>query len=120
VIVSPPGKNVDAALVLGVNLETYDPEAHHVVSNAWCTTNCLAPAALVLRQGLGIRHGVMTSVHAYTGDQRLVDLPHKNLSRARAGAAIIVPTTTGAATAIGLVIPELAGRLEWFAAACPC
>jgi glyceraldehyde 3-phosphate dehydrogenase len=119
VIVSAPGKRVDATLVLGVNFETYDPDVHHVVSNASCTTNCLAPAALVLHEGLGIRHGVMTTVHAYTGDQRLVDLPHKDLRRARAGAANIVPTTTGAATAIGLVIPELAGRLEGFAARVP-
>jgi glyceraldehyde 3-phosphate dehydrogenase len=119
VIVSAPGKRVDATVVLGVNFETYDPEVHHVVSNASCTTNCLAPAALVLHQGLGIRHGVMTTVHAYTGDQRLVDLPHKDLRRARAGAANIVPTTTGAAAAIGVVIPELAGRLAGFAARVP-
>jgi glyceraldehyde 3-phosphate dehydrogenase (phosphorylating) len=119
VIISAPGKRVDATLVLGVNFETYDPDQHHVVSNASCTTNCLAPAASVLHRGLGIRHGVMTTVHAYTGDQQLVDLPHKDLRRARAAAANIVPTSTGAATAIGLVIPELAGRLEGFAARVP-
>ena len=119
VIISAPGKNVDATFVLGVNFDTYDPDSHHVVSNASCTTNCLAPAASVLHQGLGIRHGVMTTVHAYTGDQRLVDLPHKDLRRSRAAGANIVPTSTGAATAIGLVIPELAGRLEGFAARVP-
>jgi glyceraldehyde 3-phosphate dehydrogenase (phosphorylating) len=119
VIISAPGKHVDATFVLGVNFSTYSPELHHVVSNASCTTNCLAPAASVLHRGLGIRHGVMTTIHAYTGDQRLVDLPHKDLRRARAAAANIVPTSTGAATAIGLVIPELAGRLEGFAARVP-
>ena len=118
-IISAPGKNVDATLVLGVNFESYRPDLHHVVSNASCTTNCLAPAASVLHRGLGIKHGVMTTVHAYTGDQRLVDMPHKDLRRARAAAANIVPTSTGAATAIGLVIPELAGRLEGFAARVP-
>jgi glyceraldehyde 3-phosphate dehydrogenase len=119
VIISAPGKGVDATIVLGVNFDTYRPELHHVVSNASCTTNCLAPVASVLHRGLGIRHGTMTTVHAYTGDQRLVDLPHKDLRRARAAAANIVPTSTGAATAIGLVIPELAGRLEGFAARVP-
>jgi glyceraldehyde 3-phosphate dehydrogenase len=119
VVLSAPGKNVDATLVLGVNFDTYDPFAHSVVSNASCTTNCLAPVAKVLHEGLGIRHGVMTTIHAYTGDQRLVDLPHKDLRRARAAAANIVPTSTGAATAIGLVIPELAGRLQGFAARVP-
>jgi glyceraldehyde 3-phosphate dehydrogenase len=119
VIVSAPGKGVDVTVVLGVNFEMYDPESHHVVSNASCTTNCLAPAAKVLHEGLGIRHGMMTTVHAYTGDQRLVDMPHKDMRRARAAGANIVPTTTGAATAIGLVIPELAGRLQGFAARVP-
>ena len=111
VVISAPGKEVDATVVLGVNFETYDPEVHSVISNASCTTNCLAPVAKVLHEGLGIRHGVMTTIHAYTGDQRLVDLPHKDLRRARAAAANIVPTSTGAAKAIGLVIPELAGKL---------
>ena len=97
VIVSAPGKKVDATLVLGVNFDTYDPQAHAIVSNASCTTNCLAPVVKVLHEGLGIRHGVMTTIHAYTGDQRLVDLPHKDLRRARAAAANIVPTSTGAA-----------------------
>jgi glyceraldehyde 3-phosphate dehydrogenase len=119
VLISAPGKNVDATVVLGVNFDTYDPAVHDVISNASCTTNCLAPAASVLHRGLEIRHGVMTTVHAYTGDQRLVDLPHKDLRRSRAAAANIVPTSTGAATAIGLVIPELAGRLQGFAARVP-
>jgi glyceraldehyde 3-phosphate dehydrogenase len=119
VILSAPGKNIDATLVLGVNFDTYDPLAHSIVSNASCTTNCLAPVAKVLHEGLGIRHGVMTTIHAYTGDQRLVDLPHKDLRRARAAAANIVPTSTGAATAIGLVIPELAGKLQGFATRVP-
>jgi glyceraldehyde 3-phosphate dehydrogenase len=119
VIISAPGKDVDATLVLGVNFETYDPEAHTIVSNASCTTNCLAPVAKVLHEALGIRHGVMTTIHAYTGDQRLVDLPHKDPRRARAAAANIVPTSTGAAKAIGLVIPELKGKLQGFAARIP-
>jgi glyceraldehyde 3-phosphate dehydrogenase len=119
VIISAPGKDVDATLVLGVNFETYDPEAHTIVSNASCTTNCLAPVAKVLHEALGIRHGVMTTIHAYTGDQRLVDLPHKDPRRARAAAANIVPTSTGAAKAIGLVIPELEGKLQGFAARIP-
>jgi glyceraldehyde 3-phosphate dehydrogenase (phosphorylating) len=119
VIISAPGKGVDATLVLGVNFETYDPLLHSIVSNASCTTNCLAPVAKVLHDALGIRHGMMTTIHAYTGDQKLVDLPHKDLRRARAGAANIIPTSTGAATAIGLIIPELAGRLQGFAARVP-
>jgi glyceraldehyde 3-phosphate dehydrogenase len=119
VIISAPGKNVDATIVLGVNFDTYNPLEHSVISNASCTTNCLAPVAKVLHEGLGIKHGVMTTIHAYTGDQRLVDLPHKDLRRARAAAANIVPTSTGAATAIGLVIPELAGKLQGFATRVP-
>ncbi len=119
VIVSAPGKGVDATLVLGVNFDAYDPVWHSIVSNASCTTNCLAPVAKVLHEALGIRHGMMTTIHAYTGDQKLVDMPHKDLRRARAGAANIIPTSTGAATAIGLVIPELAGRLQGFAARVP-
>ncbi len=119
VIVSAPGKEVDATVVLGVNFESYDPLTHHVISNASCTTNCLAPVAKVLHEGLGIRHGVMTTIHAYTGDQKLVDLPHKDLRRARAGGANIIPTSTGAATAIGRVVPELAGKLAGFAARVP-
>jgi glyceraldehyde 3-phosphate dehydrogenase len=105
--------------VLGVNFETYDPEQHHVVSNASCTTNCLAPVASVLHETVGIRHGLMTTIHAYTADQRLVDLPHKDLRRARAAAVNLVPTSTGAAKAIGTVIPELAGKLHGFAVRVP-
>jgi glyceraldehyde 3-phosphate dehydrogenase len=120
VILSAPGKEPDVTVVLGVNFaEAYDPERHALISNASCTTNCLAPVAKVLHEELGIRHGVMTTIHAYTGDQRLVDLPHKDLRRARAAALNIVPTTTGAAKAIGLVIPELEGRLQGYAARVP-
>jgi glyceraldehyde 3-phosphate dehydrogenase len=119
VVISAPGKGVDATVVLGVNFETYDPEMHSVISNASCTTNCLAPLARVLHEALGIRRGVMTTIHAYTGDQQLVDMPHKDARRARAAALNIVPTTTGAANAIGLVIPELAGRLQGYAARVP-
>src|SRR5262249_4423732 len=121
VIISAPAKDeVDATVVLGVNFEdTYDPERHAVISNASCTTNCLAPVAHVLHEGLGIRHGTMTTIHAYTGDQNLVDLPHKDLRRARAAAVNVVPTTTGAAKAMGLVIPALAGRLQGYAARVP-
>ena len=119
VIVSAPGKGVDATVVLGVNIDTYDPEAHAVISNASCTTNCLAPLAHVLHEAIGIRRGVMTTIHAYTGDQQLVDMPHKDARRARAAAVNIVPTTTGAAKAIGLVIPELEGRLQGYAARVP-
>ena len=120
VIVSAPMKDPDATVVLGVNFEqAYDPEEHHVVSNASCTTNCLAPVAKVLHETVGIRHGQMTTIHAYTSDQRLVDLPHKDLRRARAAAINLVPTSTGAAEAIGLVIPELAGKLNGFAVRTP-
>jgi glyceraldehyde 3-phosphate dehydrogenase len=120
VIISAPGKDVDVTVVLGVNFtDAYDVERHAVISNASCTTNCLAPVAKILHEELGIRHGQMTTIHAYTGDQRLVDLPHKDLRRARAAATNIVPTTTGAARAIGLVIPELAGKLDGFAARVP-
>jgi glyceraldehyde 3-phosphate dehydrogenase len=120
VLISAPGKDPDVTVVLGVNFPAaYDAERHDVVSNASCTTNCLAPVARVLHDGIGIRHGLMTTIHAYTGDQRLVDLPHKDLRRARAAAVNIVPTSTGAAKAIGLVIPELAGRLLGFAARVP-
>jgi glyceraldehyde 3-phosphate dehydrogenase len=120
VIVSAPMKDPDATLVLGVNFEeAYDPERHHVVSNASCTTNCLAPVAKVLNETVGIRHGLMTTIHAYTADQRLVDLPHKDLRRARAAAVNLIPTSTGAAKAIGAVIPELAGKLHGFAVRVP-
>ena len=112
-------KDADATLVLGVNDATYDPDLHHVVSNASCTTNCLAPVVKVVHEAFGIRHGSMTTVHAYTADQRLVDAPHKDPRRARAAALNIVPTTTGAAKAVGLVIPELAGRLTGYAVRVP-
>jgi len=123
VIVSAPGRGpepLDATVVLGVNFdEVYDPEQHHIISNASCTTNCLAPIAQVLHETVGVRHGLMTTVHAYTADQNLLDGPHKDLRRARAAALNLVPTTTGAASAVGLVIPELAGRLAGFAIRVP-
>ena len=119
VVVSAPMKDADVTVVLGVNGDAYDPESHHVISNASCTTNCLAPVVKVLHEAVGVRHGVMTTVHAYTGDQKLIDLPHKDPRRARAAALNMIPTTTGAAKAIGLVIPELAGRLQGFAIRVP-
>jgi glyceraldehyde 3-phosphate dehydrogenase len=119
VVVSAPMKDADVTIVLGVNGDTYDSESHHVVSNASCTTNCLAPVVKVLHEVVGVRHGVMTTVHAYTGDQKLIDLPHKDPRRARAAGLNMIPTTTGAAKAIGLVIPELAGRLQGFAIRVP-
>ena len=119
VIVSAPAKEPDVTLVLGVNYEAYDPDVHDIVSNASCTTNCLAPVAKVLHEAIGIRHGVMTTVHAYTGDQMLLDGPHKDYRRARAAAANLIPTSTGAAKAIGLVVPELAGKLHGFAVRVP-
>jgi len=123
VIISAPAKGdepVDATVVLGVNFdEVYDPGRHHIISNASCTTNCLAPVAKVLHGGIGIRHGQMTTVHAYTGDQMLLDGPHSDLRRARSAAINIVPTSTGAARAIGLVIPELEGRLAGYAVRVP-
>ena len=120
VIVSAPMKDADATVVLGVNFpEAYDADAHEVISNASCTTNCLAPVAKVLHETLGIRHGLMTTIHAYTGDQRLVDTPHKDPRRARAAGVNLIPTSTGAAKALGLVIPELAGKLHGFAVRVP-
>jgi glyceraldehyde 3-phosphate dehydrogenase len=123
VIISAPAKGdepPDATLVLGVNFdEVYDPEAHHIVSNASCTTNCLAPVAKVLHETVGIKHGQMTTIHAYTADQNLLDGPHKDLRRARAASVNIIPTSTGAAKALGLVIPALAGRLNGFAVRVP-
>jgi len=119
VIVSAPAKEPDVTVALGVNFETYDPDLHHVISNASCTTNCLAPVAKVLHGALGIRHGLMTTVHAYTSDQQLLDGPHKDYRRARAAAANLVPTSTGAAKALGLVVPELAGKLHGFAVRVP-
>jgi glyceraldehyde 3-phosphate dehydrogenase len=120
VLISAPGKDPDVTVVPGVNFEhAYDPEQHHIISMASCTTNCLAPVAAVLQSAFGIRHGVMTTIHAYTGDQRLIDAPHKDPRRARSAAINLVPTSTGAAKAIGLVIPELAGRLQGFAVRVP-
>lgn len=113
VIISAPCKDEpDATFVIGVNEETYDPENHHVVSNASCTTNCIAPLVKVLQDNFGIKHGFMTTIHSYTNDQRLLDLPHSDLRRARAAAENIIPTTTGAAKAVSLVLPELAGKLD--------
>ncbi|AEI09438.1 glyceraldehyde 3-phosphate dehydrogenase [Corynebacterium resistens DSM 45100] len=119
VIISAPGKNEDATFVVGVNHEDYDPENHHVISNASCTTNCLAPMAKVLSDEFGIVRGLMTTVHAYTGDQRLHDAPHKDLRRARAAAVNLVPTSTGAAKAVSLVLPELKGKLDGYAVRVP-
>jgi glyceraldehyde 3-phosphate dehydrogenase len=119
VIISAPATDPDVTVALGVNFETYDPDLHHIISNASCTTNCLAPVAKVLHEALGIRHGLMTTVHAYTSDQQLLDGPHKDYRRARAAAANLVPTSTGAAKAIGLVVPELAGKLGGFAVRVP-
>ncbi len=119
-LISAPATDPDVTVVLGVNFdEVYDPEHHAIVSNASCTTNCLAPVVKVLHEAFGIRHGVMTTVHAYTSDQRLLDAPHKDFRRARAAAANLVPTSTGAAKAIGLVIPELAGKLQGYAVRVP-
>ncbi len=112
VIISAPAKNPDLTVVLGVNEESYDPSQHSVISNASCTTNCLAPVVKVLNESFGVQKGYMVTVHAYTNDQRLLDLPHKDLRRARAAAVNIVPTTTGAAKAIGEVLPELKGKLD--------
>jgi len=123
VILTAPAKGsepADADLVLGVNFdEVYDPERHHIVTNASCTTNCLAPVAMVLHETVGIRHGLMTTIHAYTADQNLLDGPHKDLRRARAAGVNLVPTSTGAAKALGLVIPALEGRLNGFAVRVP-
>jgi glyceraldehyde 3-phosphate dehydrogenase len=112
VIITAPAKSPDVTVVLGVNAEAYDPATHRIISNASCTTNCLAPVAKVLHERFGIRKGWMTTVHAYTNDQQLLDLPHKDLRRARAAALSIIPTTTGAATAVGEVLPALKGRLD--------
>jgi glyceraldehyde 3-phosphate dehydrogenase len=119
VIISAPAKSPDVTLAPGVNDDAYDPNDHHIISNASCTTNCLAPVAKVLHDALGIEHGVMTTIHAYTADQNLQDGPHKDLRRARAAASNLVPTSTGAAKAIGLVIPELDGRLNGVAVRAP-
>jgi glyceraldehyde 3-phosphate dehydrogenase len=120
VIISAPAKEPDVTVALGVNFDSdYDPESHHVISNASCTTNCLAPLAKVLNDAFGIEQGLMTTIHAYTADQRLQDMPHKDLRRARAAALNLIPTTTGAAKAVGLVLPELNGKLNGFAMRAP-
>jgi glyceraldehyde 3-phosphate dehydrogenase len=119
VIISAPATGPDVTLVLGVNDDAYDPREHHVISNASCTTNCLGPVAKVLHESLGIERGIMTTIHAYTADQRLQDAPHKDLRRARAAATNLVPTSTGAAKAIGLVVPELDGKLNGIAVRAP-
>jgi glyceraldehyde 3-phosphate dehydrogenase len=120
VIISAPATEPDVTVALGVNFDSdYDPESHHVISNASCTTNCLAPLAKVLHEAFGIEQGLMTTIHAYTADQRLQDMPHKDLRRARAAALNLIPTTTGAAKAVGLVLPELNGKLNGFAMRAP-
>jgi glyceraldehyde 3-phosphate dehydrogenase len=119
VVITAPAKKPDITVVMGVNADKYDPAKHHIVSNASCTTNCLAPIAKVLHDTFGIRKGWMTTVHSYTNDQQLLDLPHKDLRRARAAALSIIPTTTGAATAVGEVLPELKGRLDGIAMRVP-
>jgi len=119
VVISAPATGPDATVVLGVNFDTYDSSEHDVISNASCTTNCLAPVAKVLNDTVGIDHGLMTTIHAYTADQRLQDMPHGDLRRARAAALNLIPASTGAAKAIGLVIPELNGRLNGFAVRAP-
>jgi glyceraldehyde 3-phosphate dehydrogenase len=119
VIISAPSKNADVTVCMGVNPEAYDPKKHHVLSNASCTTNCLAPIAKVLHESFGIRRGLMTTVHSYTNDQRILDLPHEDLRRARAAALSMIPSSTGAAKAIGLVLPALNGRLDGMAVRVP-
>jgi glyceraldehyde 3-phosphate dehydrogenase len=119
VLISAPAKKEDITIVLGVNEGSYDPQKHHIISNASCTTNCLAPVAKIVNDRFGIVKGFMTTIHAYTGDQRLLDVGHKDLRRARAAAMNIVPTSTGAARAIGVVIPELTGKLDAFAIRVP-
>ena len=122
VIISAPAKpadSVDLTVVMGVNEKDYDPDKHHIISNASCTTNCLAPVAKVVHENFGIRRGLMTTIHSYTNDQRILDMPHKDLRRARAAALNIIPTTTGAAQAVALVIPELAGKFDGYALRVP-
>lgn len=119
VIISAPAKNEDITICLGVNGDKYDPAKHHVISNASCTTNCLAPAAKVVNEKYGITRALMTTIHSYTNDQNILDLPHKDLRRARAAALNIIPTTTGAAKAVALVIPELKGKFDGFSVRVP-
>jgi glyceraldehyde 3-phosphate dehydrogenase len=119
VVITAPAKKPDVFIVLGVNEETYNPRTHHIVSNASCTTNCLAPLAKILQDSFGIKNGWMTTIHSYTNDQQLLDLPHKDLRRARAAALSMIPTTTGAASAVGEVLPALKGKLDGFAMRVP-
>lgn len=119
VIISAPAQDPDITIVMGVNANKYDPKQHHIISNASCTTNCLAPVAKVLLENFGIKSGLMTTIHSYTGDQRLLDFPHKDLRRARAAALSMIPTTTGAAKAVALVLPELEGKLNGLAIRVP-
>ncbi|MEQ1627902.1 MAG: type I glyceraldehyde-3-phosphate dehydrogenase [Nitrospira sp.] len=119
VIISAPATDPDVTIVLGVNDSTFDPKTHHIISNASCTTNCLAPVAKVLLENFGIKHGVMTTIHSYTNDQQLLDLPHKDLRRARAAGMSMIPTSTGAAKALHLVIPQLKGKLDGLAIRVP-
>lgn len=119
VIISAPAKDPDITIVMGVNSSKYDPKQHHIISNASCTTNCLAPFAKVLLENFGLKSGLMTTIHAYTGDQRLLDFPHKDLRRARAAGLSMIPTTTGAAKAVSLVLPELTGKLNGLAIRVP-
>jgi len=119
VLISAPAGNPDITIVMGVNSNQYDPRQHHIISNASCTTNCLAPVAKVLLENFGLKHGLMTTIHSYTGDQRLLDFPHKDLRRARAAALSMIPTTTGAAKAVALVLPELSGKLNGLAIRVP-
>ena len=119
VIISAPATEPDVTIVMGVNSSQYDPRQHNIISNASCTTNCLAPVAKVLLENFGIRNGLMTTIHSYTGDQRLLDFPHKDLRRARAAALSMIPTSTGAARAVALVLPELSGKLNGLAVRVP-
>ena len=119
VIITAPSKDPDATFVMGVNEQTYDAAKHTIISNASCTTNCLAPVAKILQEQFGIKHGIMTTIHSYTNDQQLLDLPHKDLRRARAAALSMIPTTTGAASAVGEVLPSLKGKLDGFAMRVP-
>jgi glyceraldehyde 3-phosphate dehydrogenase len=119
VIISAPAKDPDLTVVLGVNEKDYEPTKHKIISNASCTTNCMAPVAKVLLENFGIRRGLMTTIHAYTNDQRILDLPHSDLRRARAAAVSMIPTTTGAATAVALVLPQLKGKLDGLAIRVP-
>ena len=119
VVISAPAKGEDVTVAMGINEKTYDPATHHVLSNASCTTNCLAPVAKVLHENWGIEHGLMTTIHSYTNDQRILDLPHKDLRRARAAAVSMIPTTTGAAKAVALVLPDLKGKLDGMAIRTP-